>query len=71
MSYTQPICNECWEPFYLGMNPNAESVPPPTRVRGVDQAGERCCFCGEPERLNGVYIRVNPRAVSYPHKGSE
>lgn len=54
-SFTQPLCDPCWDGEHTGREP--------IRLRDTDP--EMCCKCGEPT-LSGIYIRVNPHTVKYP-----
>lgn len=59
-SWTQPQCERCWALAHGGEHgPWRE----PTRVRG--HAAEQCAFCGFPTWV-GIFVRVDPRSVSYP-----
>jgi hypothetical protein len=55
MSWTQPICGECWERENPGRKP----------VRVIDGDTERCCHCGT-LTTNGIYTRVDPTTVAFP-----
>jgi hypothetical protein len=54
-SWTQPICDDCWD---------AEHPASPSPRRGQGNP-ERCCKCGEPT-ASGIYIRVDPQTVDHP-----
>lgn len=55
MSWTQPVCDKCWE----SMNPGRS----PIRLQEPDV--EMCCYCGFATK-GGIYVRVNPLTVPYP-----
>jgi len=55
MSWTQPVCRDCWEQEHPGRVPH--------RVIDADQ--EFCCLCGA-VTSQGIYIRRNPADVPYP-----
>jgi hypothetical protein len=55
MTWTQPICEDCW----------VERSPGTPPVRVIFDAEARCCFCGS-ETWSGIYVRVNPASVPYP-----
>jgi len=74
LSWTQPICevdwiaqNSKWEPA-PEIGPDAErliEIRMPVRV--VDSEIKTCAFCGNPT-IFGVFIRADPKKVSYPAK---
>ena len=55
LSWTQPICNECWY--------EQEPDRYPTRLKSP--AKERCAFCGADTR-SGIYVRRDPNTVPFP-----
>lgn len=55
MTFTQPLCDDCWD------EENPESLSP-RRGQGDH---ELCCKCGMPTRA-GIYIRRDPATVRYP-----
>jgi hypothetical protein len=57
LSFTQPICPDCYDGRYPGRLP----------TQLVDATEERCCDCGLPTHA-GVYIRVDPATVPHPTK---
>lgn len=54
MSWTQPLCNSCWEATHPGRTP--------IRVMGDY---ESCCECGT-VTTSGIYVRRDPTVVPYP-----
>ena len=57
MSWTQPICIECWN--------RREPERLPTRIVEEEKEWERCAFCGWLTR-SGIYTRVDPTSVAFP-----
>lgn len=55
MSWTQPVCEQCW--FLVNITKE------PVRMKEADP--ERCCKCGV-ETNSGIYIRVDPKTVPFP-----
>lgn len=60
MSYTQSLCNTCWNAFSFGLDP--ESGQKPTRIK--DPEMECCCNCGV-WHDSGIYVRINPKIVTF------
>lgn len=54
-SWTQPICDPCWE------KKKGNRVP----IRTVSPPEERCAYCGAGTR-SGIYVRANPSDVPFP-----
>lgn len=52
MSWTQPICEDCWRERYPGREP----------VRLVDAEAEACCYCGRVGMID-IYVRVDPATL--------
>lgn len=57
MSWTQPICDECYSTESPGRDP----------VRLKEPDIERCCVCGT-ITSSGIYVRRDPRMVPFPRK---
>jgi len=57
MSWTQPICRQC----YARLEPGRE----PVRLRPGIAGKQYCCICGEITR-DGIWYRIDPRSVPYP-----
>ena len=57
MSWTQPMCEDCYA------NREPERVP----VRLTQPEVEICCMCGA-ETREGIYYRVDPSTVPFPHR---
>jgi len=57
MSWTQPVCDNCW--------PRLEFGPPRTRIREPYRDTETCCLCGHSTR-SGLYARLDPAQVPHP-----
>lgn len=55
MSWTQAICNDCWDE----RNPERKS---PRKNTGM---AEKCCWCGF-GTCSGIYVREDPKVVPYP-----
>lgn len=55
LSWTQPVCEACWEERYPGRFAN--------RLREPER--ETCVDCGKPTWV-GIYIRINPTQANYP-----
>lgn len=55
MTWTQPLCDDCWNRAHPGV--------PPVRLRQPDE--ERCCTCGARTK-SGIYARINPKEVDHP-----
>lgn len=55
MSWTQPICKNC----YTKDNPDRE----PLALQYPER--ENCCKCGE-LAVDGIYIRIDPESIPYP-----
>lgn len=55
MSWTQPVCDECWT------QENPERTP--IRVNTVEV--NVCCTCGLPTTA-GIWVRKDPTKVPYP-----
>lgn len=55
MTWTQPVCADCFERENPGRQP----------VRMVDADSERCCLCGS-MTFAGIYVRKDPKLVPYP-----
>lgn len=58
-SWTQPICDNCWE----NQRPGQE----PTRIKPEYAEQEVCAFCGYHHR-SGIYVRADPTIVPFPAK---
>lgn len=56
MSWTQPLCEECWNRENPGRSP--------IRVDGLIEVNI-CCTCGAPTTA-GIWTRKNPQEVPYP-----
>ena len=56
-SFTQPICERCYEARYPGRQP--ASV--------IDAEREECCDCAQ-TTFDGIYYRVDPTTVPHPTK---
>jgi len=54
-SFTQPVCDECWDLRY-------PDRPSPRLGQGPQ---ERCCDCTT-LTSSGIYIRVDPSTVPHP-----
>jgi hypothetical protein len=54
-SWTQPCCNGCYAVHEPGRKP--------TRLDRAET--EKCAICGT-ETESGIYIRIDPKSVSYP-----
>ena len=54
-SWTQPVCEKCWEKEY------GERVP----TKLLSPEVECCALCGVPTS-SGIYIRRDPQTVPYP-----
>lgn len=54
-SWTQPLCNRCWD--------QANPGRPPARVTSAEP--EVCVTCGGPT-ASGIYIRINPANAAHP-----
>jgi hypothetical protein len=54
-SWTQPICEDCWETHYNGHIAHRLTKP----------ETEVCVWCGK-NNTSGIYIRVDPKYASYP-----
>lgn len=57
MTWTQPVCDDCW--------PRTELPPNPVRIRHEYRDEETCCLCGKLTR-SGLYARLDPSKVAYP-----
>lgn len=55
LSWTQPICDDCWDEAY----PNREPVVV------VEPEEETCALCGW-LTSSGIYIRRDPKTVEFP-----
>jgi len=55
MSWTQPLCEDCWDERYLSR----------VSVRDVDGPAETCCLCGH-ATTSGIFIRIDPASVPFP-----
>jgi hypothetical protein len=55
MSWTQPVCEDCWKKVYPGATP----------CKLIEPALETCCLCGAATR-SGIYIRRDPAEVPFP-----
>lgn len=55
LSWTQPLCDECW----------AERQPGRVAHRLVEPENEVCCWCGL-ATASGIYFRVDPATVYFP-----
>ena len=62
MSWTQPVCSEC----YAEKEPGRE----PYRMKPEFAEIVRCCFCGR-ETQEGIWYRADPRTVPYPYEEAE
>lgn len=60
MSWTQPVCMDCWRAENPGRDP----------VLMVTVEPERCCKCGA-DSLAGIYIRIDPKTVPFPRRKSD
>lgn len=61
MTWTQPLCDACWE--------TARPGHAPTRVFDDTMTApisETCCRCGQP--TEGIYVRIDPSTVPYPRE---
>lgn len=58
MTWTQPLCQACWDKE----RPHDRA---PVHPRPARRITEVCCMCGE-ETRSGIYARYNPAAVPYP-----
>jgi hypothetical protein len=56
-SWTQPICDECFEAKYPDSNP--------PRFKEEMRELEICCICCE-ENRSGIYTRIDPATVACP-----
>lgn len=59
MSWTQAICEACWNE----RNPDR----PATAIKPEFADEERCCWCGKATR-SGIYVRADPAKVPYPRE---
>ena len=57
LSWTQPICDDCWRERSPGRGPN----------KVVDPEKEQCVDCGYATK-SGIYIRLDPTTTQYPTK---
>jgi hypothetical protein len=57
MSWTQAVCEDCWDTWSPGRDP----------VRMVKPMTEVCCVCGEKTK-SGIYVRADPKTVPHPRK---
>jgi hypothetical protein len=57
MSWTQPICNECY-----WRRKGGAAIPEMIRYDTIE---ETCCDCGK-RTQSSIYIRLDPRTVKYP-----
>lgn len=57
VSWTQPICDECYDRLYPGREPH--------RIRYDLRDVEQCCQCGDTVR-SGIYVRIDPKTVLFP-----
>jgi hypothetical protein len=57
MSWTQAVCDRCWELFRGG--------DVPTRL--LQPVEETCAACGE-KTMSGIYVRADPSKVPYPRR---
>lgn len=55
MSWTQPVCDDCYD----WQRPET----PPHRL--VEREPERCAWCGK-LTLSGIFVRADPASVPYP-----
>ena len=55
LSWTQPICAECFE------NANPGRTP----ICVVNAGTDKCCLCGA-ETTAGIFIRRDPTTVTFP-----
>lgn len=55
MTWTQPICQTCWNRENPGRKPVTLRDPEP----------ETCSTCGN-ETVDGIYVRKDPKTVPYP-----
>ena len=55
MTWTQPICDDCYQRRYPDRMPSVLLNPSP----------ETCCDCGA-DTLHGIYVRVDPATVAHP-----
>lgn len=58
MTWTQPLCDACFEQRYSG---------DVARIRADMRDVERCCYCGGPS-VSGIYLRLDPATVPYPRE---
>src|SRR5262252_6463485 len=54
-SWTQPICEACWEERHHGL--------PAGRLK--HPSAETCVWCGQ-RTMDGIYIRVDPSTAPHP-----
>ncbi len=54
-SWTQAICDPCWDLNFPGRTP----------VRFLEPESETCCACGALTK-SGIYIRRDPRSCLHP-----
>ena len=61
MTWTQPLCGECW---------SAIDRREPVRIKDEYAETETCCMCGHQTR-SGIYRRMNPKTVRFPRVEEE
>lgn len=68
MSWTQPLCTDCW----IRENLSEEGVRIPTRVVNIpwEELLERCCECGRMTSA-GIFTRKDPKEVPYPRENND
>lgn len=62
MTWTQPVCSECW--YSRDDARPAVALP----LSAEDLPIERCCYCGG-QTVSGIYVRIDPASVPYPSGG--
>lgn len=68
MSWTQPICEECWLQLESEVNGDEVKIRMPVRLR--EPQVEECSYCGH-VTIFGVYKRDDPAKVPYPKAKKE
>jgi hypothetical protein len=59
LSFTQPICGEC----YASLNSGRVPIQTIEQVR----TKEICAWCGHPTK-EGIFTRVDPKTIAFPTK---
>jgi hypothetical protein len=57
-SWTQPICEGCWQ-----IREPGHKVP--VRLVKSEREREQCVICGH-DTLSGIYIRIDPSTAPHP-----